>query len=49
MTRAVEDILGRDSIAAVRRPIAEARGLPVVVAYTATRYHPSPLPQGEVI
>ncbi len=37
MTRTIEEILGNDAIAAVRRPIAEARGLPSV-AYTGQEF-----------
>ena len=37
MSRTVEEILGKDAIAALRRPIAEARGLPSV-AYTGDEF-----------
>ena len=37
MTRTIEEILGREAIAAVRRPIEKARGLPAV-AYTSEEF-----------
>ena len=37
MTRSIEDLLGRDAIAAVRRHIDDARGLPAT-AYTSEEF-----------